>query len=573
MLELAQKIKLNFALAPDTATKYARSPATKLLYLPEKLLWNWVSVHSTQTAAGTSVQNIGHWSQEAHSRKFQAYDWGSSKENIKKYQQANPPLYNVEEMIAPTVVWTGGQDMLADPKDVSILLSQIKRLLYHRKIPEWAYLDFNCGLDAPLCVYNEIIDLLQKFLSVNHSAAGTDKELQPKTQVKQSEQSKHTASALSHSPKMWCLLVLLCSQAIGISEGFTAPYTLKLEEGLHRKQRNPEDLMNVSEMIRYHGYPCEEHEVTTKDGYMLGVFRIPSGRNMHNTGQKPAVFLQHAFLGDATHWISNLPNNSLGFLLADAGYDVWLGNSRGNTWSLKHKTLKPSQKEFWQFSFDEMGKYDIPAELYFIMNKTRQKDVFYIGHSEGTAAGFIAFSTYPELAKRVKVFFALGPVTTCTYAIGPLMKIAKLPAAVLRVCLSSPHKAQGPAYHHGSRIDVYVGHSPAGTSVQNVIHWHQVFYADRFQAYDYGSKENMKKYNQTTPPAYEIEKISIPIAIWSGGQDKFADARDTAKLLSRITNLCYHKHFPDWGHLDFIWGLDAAEKMYMKIIELLIKYL
>ena len=38
-------------------------------------------------------------------------------------------------------------------------------------------------------------------------------------------------------------------------------------------------------------------------------------------------------------------------------------------------------------SFDEMGKYDIPAELYFIMNKTGQKDVYYIGHSEGTASG------------------------------------------------------------------------------------------------------------------------------------------------------------------------------------------
>ncbi|NXL91919.1 LIPM Lipase, partial [Alectura lathami] len=401
---------------------------------------------------------------------------------------------------------------------------------------------------------------------------------------------------------MWCLLMLLCSQGVAFAAGSTAPRTLN-SEGQHRKHCNPEGFMNVTEIIRYHGYPSEEYEVTTKDGYILSVYRIPSGRNMQNTGQKPAVFLQHAFLGDATHWISNLPNNSLGFLLADAGFDVWLGNSRGNTWSSKHKTLKPNQKEFWQFSFDEMGKYDIPAELYFIMNKTRQKDMYYIGHSEGTASGIIAFSTYPELARRVKVFFALGPVTTCTHAISPLMKITNLPAAALRLAFGwkgAMHQigflkepvtqlctnmdrlcGQILCYIAGgniqnlntSRTDVYVGHSPAGTSVQNIIHWSQIAHADRFQAYDYGSKENMKKYNQATPPEYKVEEISTPIAVWSGGIDKFADPKDTARMLSRISNLYYHEHLPDWGHLDFIWGLDATERMYMKIIELMRKYL
>ncbi|XP_010133378.1 PREDICTED: lysosomal acid lipase/cholesteryl ester hydrolase-like, partial [Buceros rhinoceros silvestris] len=357
-----------------------------------------------------------------------------------------------------------------------------------------------------------------------------------------------------------------------------------------------------SEIIRFHGFPSEEYQVTTEDGYILGVFRIPSGRNRQNAGQKPVVFLQHAFLGDATHWISNLPNNSLGFLLADAGYDVWMGNSRGNTWSLKHKTLKPSQKEFWQFSIDEMGKYDIPAELYFIMNKTGQKDVYYIGHSEGTTIGFIAFSTYPELAKRVKIFCALGPVSTCPHATSPLVKIAKIPEPLIKLvlgCKGAMHQIEflkGPVtqlcanldkfcghvicYIAGgsiknldtSRIDTYVGHSPAGTSVKNIIHWHQLAYTDRFQAYDYGSKENMKKYNQSTPPAYNIEKINTPTAVWSAGRDKFADPKDMARLLPRITNLIYHEHFPAWGHLDFIWGLDAPEKMYGKIIELITKY-
>ncbi|NWX51870.1 LICH hydrolase, partial [Steatornis caripensis] len=357
-----------------------------------------------------------------------------------------------------------------------------------------------------------------------------------------------------------------------------------------------------SEIIRYHGYPSEEYEVTTEDGYILGVFRIPAGRNSRNTGKKPAVLLHHGVLGDSTHWISNLPNNSLGFILADAGYDVWMGNSRGDTWSLRHKTLKSCQKEFWQFSFDEIGKYDIPAELYFIMNKTGQKDVYFVGHSEGTTTGFIAFSTYPELAQRVKVLFALGPVATITYATSPLVILTRLPPSLIRLILGckgalhqnellkrpliwicrSLSKACSRIFFYlagnrmqnlnVSRIDTYVGHNPAGTSVQNIIHWHQVIHADRFQAYDYGSKENMKKYNQSTPPVYNIEKISIPTAVWSGGHDKFADPKDMAKLLPRISNLIYHEHFPAWGHLDFLWGLDTTEKMYRRIIEIMKKY-
>lgn len=56
------------------------------------------------------------------------------------------------------------------------------------------------------------------------------------------------------------------------------------------------------------------------------------------------------------------------FALSREGYDVWLGNSRGNKYSEKHLNPKISGEKYWDFTFEEMGTYDLPASFEYVLN-------------------------------------------------------------------------------------------------------------------------------------------------------------------------------------------------------------
>lgn len=63
--------------------------------------------------------------------------------------------------------------------------------------------------------------------------------------------------------------------------------------------------------------------------------------------------------------------------------------------------------------------------------------------------------------------------------------------------------------------------------------------------------------------------MKVPTAMWAGGNDVLVTLQDVARVIPQIRNLRYFDLLPDWNHFDFIWGLDAPQRLYSKIIALM----
>ncbi|XP_037513150.1 lysosomal acid lipase/cholesteryl ester hydrolase [Rhipicephalus sanguineus] len=368
---------------------------------------------------------------------------------------------------------------------------------------------------------------------------------------------------------------------------------------------DPDACRNVTEIIRDKGYPVEEHRVTTSDGFVINIQRMPDGHKArHAKGPKPVVFLQHGLLSSSADWVINYPPESLGYILADAGYDVWLGNVRGNTYS-SHVKYTRKDKQFWDFSFDEMIKYDLPAMLDYVLNTTQQTKLFYVGHSQGTLILFALLSERPEYNKKIQLFSAMGPVTNVTYMTSPVRLLAPfakdagvlfrlfgdydfLPNnwfmrflaktmckyhALREVCEDAIFLIVGTDMHelNVTRLPVFISHTPAGTSVKNMIHFAQLVREKRFQKFDYGSSKNMAIYGQKIPPVYNVSGVKIPVGLFWSLNDWFADPADVNILTKQLPNIIFNYQVPDpeFTHLDFIVGIHANDIVYSAMMKLM----
>ncbi|CAI9286922.1 unnamed protein product [Lactuca saligna] len=320
------------------------------------------------------------------------------------------------------------------------------------------------------------------------------------------------------------------------------------------------------------GYNCLEHTAQTKDGFLLGLQRVSSGILNLGAQTAPPVLLLHGLFMGGDAWFMDSPNESLGFVLADRGFDVWVGNVRGTKWSHGHESLSDGDKEFWDWSWEEMALYDLETMLSYINSKTSSK-VFVVGHSQGTIMSLAAF-TQPDIVSMVEAAALLSPISYLDHitsklvlnlvhmyldeALGLLgMHQLNLKSDILTNMIESACDGHldcsdmlasitgENCCFNSSRVDVYLEYEPHPSSVKNLKHLFQMIRKGTF--------------------ASKIPE-SLPIWMAYGGNDALGDVIDVEHTLKELKSKPNVLFLEDYGHIDFLLSTRAYEDLYDNMI-------
>ncbi|KAL9380780.1 hypothetical protein Peur_026437 [Populus x canadensis] len=309
-------------------------------------------------------------------------------------------------------------------------------------------------------------------------------------------------------------------------------------------------------LVTIHGYKCQEHEVVTEDGYILSVQRIPGGRvgvaGNGDTKRQP-VLIQHGVL---------------------VGY--------------------------WNWSWDELAKFDLPAVFDYVYNETGQK-IHYVGHSQGTLIAMAALSE-GLLVEKIKSAALLSPVAylnTVTSILGvvcreaivanlfgdsafdpkgqllPFFNIARTLCDAPGIdCYGLLAPLTGPnCCLNVSTFHPFIRNEPQPTSMMNIRHCGQSIHEKVVAKYDYGSSEaNTARYGEAKAPAYNLSNIpkNLPLFLSYGALDTLSDVRDVNLLLGILkpnhdVDKLTIQYINNYAHMDFIMGVNAKDVVYSQV--------
>jgi pimeloyl-ACP methyl ester carboxylesterase len=283
---------------------------------------------------------------------------------------------------------------------------------------------------------------------------------------------------------------------------------------------------------------------------------------------------------------------------------------------MRHVQYTPADSQFWDWTWDELARFDLPAVTAKILEVTNSTSIGYVGHSQGCTIALAALSSnFGGIRSRINAFVGLAPVAYLANCPSPLLTgLAQLQLdTILRIlgikefipsgtildkivpgfcklfpdaCKAAICLLAGCTDNNISpaALNFAMSHFPAPTSVLNMAHWSQLLRSKQFQMFDYGSSDkNKEHYGVSTPPNYYIGNVTCgpstkcPIGIFYGANDILADKKDVETYLipklqsGNGVSLAKVMLFNNYGHTDFIWGQDTSARVYTPYVATLLK--
>ena len=268
--------------------------------------------------------------------------------------------------------------------------------------------------------------------------------------------------------------------------------------------------------------------------------------------KRPVALVIHVLECESTVFVTSSPEYSLAFLLADAGIDVWLGNVRGTHYSLSHEYLSADNPEFWVFSWQEMAEYDLPAMVDWVISVTNQKQVYYIGHSQGTLvaltkmasdfnfrakirksylmAPFVTLQNIQSNVRKLLEFIDAGDTSEINQQFQPFINyclkrlsavVCKKPFVSLCYFVYSQFSGNSSTSNlESSRINWHFSHALSGTSLRNIKHFAQLHLSKKPRLFDHmNSTVNLRRYGSEEPPEVDVTNVHTPVSLFAGQND------------------------------------------------------
>nr|ABA71710.1 male accessory gland protein [Drosophila melanogaster] len=394
-----------------------------------------------------------------------------------------------------------------------------------------------------------------------------------------------------------CVLFLLGTLVPSNSQKWI-PYANPLDE----QSQLQEDILDNTklttvDLIEKYGYPSETNYVTSEDGYRLCLHRIP------RPGAEP-VLLVHGLMASSASWVELGPKDGLAYILYRKGYDVWMLNTRGNIYSRENLNRRLKPNKYWDFSFHEIGKFDVPAAIDHILIHTHKPKIQYIGHSQGSTVFFVMCSERPNYAHKVNLMQALSPTVYLQENRSPVLKFLgmfkgkysmllnllggyEISAKTKLIQQFRQHICSGSEL--GSSIcaifdfvlcgfdwksfnttltPIVAAHASQGASAKQIYHYAQLQGDLNFQRFDHGAVLNRVRYESSEPPAYNLSQTTSKVVLHHGEGDWLGSTSDVIRLQERLPNLVESRKVNSEGfsHFDFTLSKDVRPLLYSHVL-------